>query len=1023
MTRDGWRLWLGAWALASAMAGAWGAAPAATAGAAVTPFQRSFTSVPGIPRNVVASAVQDKAGWLWIGTGDGLARFDGYRLQSVEKDGPDALARNMGWVRAMWASDDGRVWFGTESSGLTFHDPDTGRIRVVGGPEPGASLSIVSLTEDAAGRIWFGTLGGGVRRYDPRTQSFDILTLPGELSGEGQVHALATGSDGTVWIGHWRGLARWTPGDEAPRAVTLPPTLPDPADPVIALLPLADGGLWLGTKGGRLGHWAPDASGPAWVPAEGAPRGSVQALRLGADGLLWVGHRGGVELRDPSSGELRERLAHRPDRPGGLAGNEVTTLLRDPTGAMWVGGFGIGLQRHRDAPAFAVRGPDPSGPMADTDVRALLALRDGRVLAAGRGGRVAVLDGELQTIAEWPRPGQMVEAMAEAPDGTVWFGLNNRLEQHSVDGRLLRRWSTDTGAALALRVLADGGVLLGAEQGLFRWHPGLAEPQPVTDVRGLALGREVFALAPDGEGGWWVGGRAGLHRLRAGGEHLQPVESTEREGLGFPLVLGLLRDGQGTLWVDTPVAGLHRLLGHDAHGLARFDRISIRHGIAGRPYGANLHQDARGRIWTQSFVYDPRSDRLDELRPADGVQFGTPWFRSHARLGDGRLLFGGSQGLLVVRPERFEPSSDQPSLVFSSLRVNGLPHRPDSLRQGLLLPPGTRSFGVEFAALEFADPQLVRYRHRLQGYDPDWVPSDASFRSPSYSQLAPGDYVLEVQATNRSGVWSPHTLRLPVTLQPRWWQRAWAPWALAGLLFMSLGGWVQWRTRQMRARQTALQALVDERTAELRNASLTDPLTGLHNRRYVAQRIDEDLQLAQRQHQQRPGREDADLLVFLVDLDHFKRINDTHGHAAGDAVLVQAAQRLREVFRDSDTLVRWGGEEFLAIARASNRSHGSELAERLRDRLSEQPYALGPGLPSTAVTASIGFVAYPPDPAHPSAWDWAALLQLADAALYAAKDQGRNGWVGAALAGAEVPGTGGPADWLADPRVLVQRSA
>ena len=1017
MTRSRWRRCIGALWLAGAMH------VGLAAGVPETPYQRSFTSVPGIPRNVVASAVQDQAGWLWIGTGDGLARFDGYRLQAVERDGDDALARNMGWVRAMWASANGRVWFGTESSGLAFHDPDTGRITVVGGPEPGGSLSIVSLTEDAQGRIWFGTLGGGVRHYDPRTKRFEILTLPGELQGEGQVHALATGPEGTVWVGHWRGLARWAPGGTGLEAVPLPSTAPNPTNPVTALLPLPSGGLWLGTKTGHLGHWAPDASGPSWLPSDGVDRGAVQALRLGPDGLLWVGHRGGLELRDPDTGAIRERLTQRAELPGGLAGNEVTTLLRDPTGAMWVGGFGIGLQRHRDAPAFAVRGPDPSGPLSDTDVRTLLALRDGSVLAATRSGRLAVMDGELRVTREWPRPGALVEALAEAPDGSVWLGLNNRLQQHAPDGRLLRRWLTDAGAALALRVEADGTVLLGAEQGLYRWRPGQAEPQPVTDTRGVTLGREVFALAPDGEGGWWVGGRAGLHRLRAGGQHLAPVEGAPGEALGFPLVIGLLRDGQGSLWLDTPVAGLHRLLGHDAQGRARFDRISIRHGIAGRPYGANLHQDARGRIWSQSFVYDPAADRLDELRPADGVQFGTPWFRSHTRLGDGRLLFGGSQGLLVVRPERYEPSSDQPAVVLSAVRVNGLPHRPDSLRQGLQLPPGTRSFGVEFAALEFADPQLVRYRHRLVGYDPDWVPSDASFRSPSYSQLRPGDYLLEVQATNRSGVWSPHTLRLPVRLQPQWWQRAWAPWALAAAVGLSLGAWITLRTRQMRRRQAELQALVDERTAELRNASLTDPLTGLRNRRYVSQRIDDDLHLAQRQHQQRPGRDDADLLVFLVDLDHFKRINDTHGHAAGDAVLVQAAQRLREVFRDTDTLVRWGGEEFLAIARASNRSHAAELAERLRYRLSETPYALGAGLPSTHVTASIGFVAYPPDPAQPLAWDWAALLQLADAALYAAKDQGRNGWVGVAAADAAVPGVGSPADWLTDPRVLVQRSA
>jgi len=208
-------------------------------------------------------------------------------------------------------------------------------------------------------------------------------------------------------------------------------------------------------------------------------------------------------------------------------------------------------------------------------------------------------------------------------------------------------------------------------------------------------------------------------------------------------------------------------------------------------------------------------------------------------------------------------------------------------------------------------------------------------------------------------------------------------------------GWIRWRTRQLRRREAELQALVDERTAELREASLTDTLTGLRNRRYLELRLHDDLRLCLRRFEASslPGPE-SDLLLMLLDLDHFKRINDAHGHAAGDAVLVQLAERLRRVFRETDSLVRWGGEEVLALVRETNRDDASELAARVCNAVREQPFDIGDGR-LLNVTTSIGFVAFPLDPRLPRAWDWHACLGLADSALYAAKANGRDGYVGA----------------------------
>jgi diguanylate cyclase (GGDEF)-like protein len=189
------------------------------------------------------------------------------------------------------------------------------------------------------------------------------------------------------------------------------------------------------------------------------------------------------------------------------------------------------------------------------------------------------------------------------------------------------------------------------------------------------------------------------------------------------------------------------------------------------------------------------------------------------------------------------------------------------------------------------------------------------------------------------------------------------------------------------------QALLD-----LEETSLTDPLTGLKNRRFLIQHIDADVAQSVRHYQDTSGvsdvtSKDADLLIFLVDLDHFKQINDKYGHAAGDAVLVQIRERLQQVFRDSDYLIRWGGEEFLIVARGTTRDIAAELAERVRLVVAEHEFHLDGEL-RIQQTCSVGFACFPFVTAHPRAISWQDVIDIADIALYSVKHSGRNGWVG-----------------------------
>lgn len=985
-----------------------------------------------IPRGVVPSMAQDRAGFLWVATGDGLVRYDGYRFQPQSLSGVPAAQRNLGWIRTMLATADGRVWFGTETLGVARYEPDSGEIHLL---EPQARQSpqatVRALAQDAQGGLWVGSVGGALRHYQPQQQRWQSYELP-----DPRVEALLVDREGRLWIGSWQGLLRLELGRDAqPRAV-LQAQLGGRR--ITALHQARDGRLWVGTHHGDVLVHEPvsGASRMLAAPADThrASPEAVSSLAELPDGQIWVGRASGIDVHDAADGQLLRQIRPEAGRDGALASRQVTQLLLDRAGWLWVSGYGLGLQRHNphNTAISVLQLPMGTGHrQVPADVRQVLPLRSGEVWLATEQGGVAVLDAPLRLQARLQLPGPPegrqpeVWAMAEAPDGSVWLGAGSELHQFSPQRRLLRSVAHGGGMSRRLMVARDGTLWIGTEDGPYRLRPGASRPERLLLGNGQALSGEMHGMAQAPDGSLWFGAMQGLFRLAADGDSLEPVKAAPQAGLGNPVVLGVLFDRAGRLWVDTAVAGLHRVRDWRAP-LLHFERISLRHGELGRPFGVNLLEDEQGRIWTHMYVYDPERDRLHALTPVDGVSFGTGWFLSYGRHPDGRLLFGGSRGLLVVRPERFQASADQPPVVVSELRLDGHSSLSGDLRRGLILQAGQRSFSVEFAALDLSEPARLRYAYQLEGYDPDWIQTGADFRVASYGNLPPGRYVLKIKGSNRSGLWSPHELHIPVEVQPAWWQRWWARGLGLALLLLAVLALVQFRTRQLRRHQQVLETRVRERTLALEEASLTDPLTGLRNRRFLAQHIAADVALSQRRYESwSPGQplpEGADLLFFLIDIDHFKAINDRYGHAAGDQVIQQMGQRLRPVFRDGDYLVRWGGEEFMVLARGSERRHAAEIGERVRQAVAAQPFALPDGQ-TLSVRCSAGFAAFPLIPGQPRALNWEETMALADAALYEAKARGRNAWTGVLQAQAATAQRPPPAQWLASGELQLCRSA
>lgn len=992
---------------------------------------------------VISALAQDPQGLMWIGTSAGLLRYDGYNFRAQTAVG--AQSKSLSFVRSLLVARDGRLWIGTEADGLAVLDPRSERLQFFrngeGRPDGIAPGTLRALAQDRDGRLWVGTIGHGLDRYDPDRDRFDHVRQASGLGlPDDRVQALLVDREGTLWVGTWRGLARRVAGSER-----FEPVRPDNGEPdlaehiVLALFEAPDGQIWVGTQQGELALVDPRSGRSRRVPADARLRGAINSFVLTPAGEVWVGRTGGLEIRRAADGALLGLERHDPERAQSLAGNEVRALLRDRAGWLWVGGYGGGLQRHNPGNrSLQVLGRERFARLgSDLNVRSVAQLASGEVWLGTNESGVYILDAQLRPRdAIRPQaeggvlPPGRVSSIAQAADGTVWLGHDAGLHQIDARHRVLRVLRAGPGRARRLLVDAQQVLWIGTQDGLYRLGPAEREPQRVLAQGGTALTGDVNALIEDPARGLWVGTEKGLFlRPRDGGE-LLPLRSVAPDDLGHPSVVGLLLARDGTLWVDT-AAGLHRLRALRGQE-AVFERVGARHGVSGRAFGANLLEDERGRIWTQQFVYDPARDRHDELTPADGADLGTGWYRGYAQLRDGRMLFGGAKGVLVVAPEQFEPWRYQPPLAFTELRIDGRRAPLAGLQPELTLAPQARGFSVEFAALDYSDPTRNRYAYRLDGFDTDWTQVGADQRVASYSNLDPGEYRLQVRGTNRSGAWSPQELDLPVRVLPHWWQTWWArALALAALLAL-MYAWILMRTRYLRAQQAALEQRVRERTAaleamssalqrktvELEESSLSDPLTGMRNRRFLTQQIGPDVALSLARHEatRQPGEpapHDADLLFFLIDLDHFKEVNDELGHAAGDAVLRQIRARLQPVFRETDHLMRWGGEEFLIVARSTTRAHAAELAERARQQVASQPFDLGDGQ-WRAMTCSVGFACFPLDPEHPRDADWNLVVALADQAMYAAKHGGRDGWVGVLRAQARESRRAGRRvdDWL-----------
>ncbi|MDP5151491.1 ligand-binding sensor domain-containing diguanylate cyclase [Rheinheimera baltica] len=946
-------------------------------------FQESWTTRDGLPHNTVNSISQSADGYLWLATWEGAARFNG-RVFEVFGRGATTGLPDSG-IRTLAKDSQGNIVLAGARGGISKQTVDGWH----NWPAFSALINAVVIEDDDA-TLWLASEGQGLFQQRPDGSRKQFTTEQG--LGSDVVHSLLKDKTGRLWIGTGRGLA-WLKPDKAPLKIHNVEGLP--AVPVFALRQYGNDVL-IGTERGLFIF----SHGKAQLLSADLANLPVSAI-LVQDKHIWIGSTDRGLLR------FSERGVETLSMAGGLPNNRILSLYLDREKSLWVGTNG-GLFRLRDAPFVTYTAE--SG-LAGDYVRAVLAHSDGSVWVGTSQGLSQGSETGFETINLAPASsGQSILSLAEDKDGAVWVGTytDGALRYHN--GVITDKYDRATGllANEVRAILPDNkeGIWIGTGQGLNFIGPdgirsfGKAEGLPTPFV---------MALYQHHDGRLFIGTGGGVAIMQTEGS-MTALDFSNLDGAEY--AFGFVASPEDDiLWMTTD------------RGLVAYDLQSGQTQIIGRKAGLPFDKvfqtvvDNDHNLWLSSNRGILRLERTQVMQflagtrdtvdyelfgESDGMQSAQAnggSMQAATMAADGSVLFATSKGLSIVKPadlKRF--SINTPPVVIEGLYVDGAA---TAQQQGLHLPAGTERLELQFAGLGYIMPQRMQYSTQLIGFDTDWV-TRGNNATAEYTNLPPGEYDFLVRAAYPRGDWSENVASFRFVISPYYWQRPgfWLTFIVVTLLLA--GFTLRWRLTVLHRREQELLRQVAEKTLELQQQTdylraidkerstlldqiksqaqefelqaRRDALTGLANRRAFDESLGRECARAR--------RTKMPLCLVLLDIDHFKRVNDTFSHSVGDEILKMVADVILRHCREADTVARWGGEEFAILLPDTSLKAAVDICERIRHAVMQiDCSAFSEDL---HITASMGIASFADEEQHEK------LLSRSDSALYRAKQGGRN---------------------------------
>ncbi len=799
----------------------------------------------GLSQSVVNCMTQDRTGFMWFGTQDGLNRFDGLRFETLANDPDDPGSLNDNLILALLEdAANGDLWVGTQTGGLARWQRETGTFVHYRHPDVDprslAGDEVRALAQDRDGTLWVGSGTNGLSHLDPATGITRRLhhrpSDPSSLSHDA-VRALHLDRGGDLWVGTLGGLNRLGADRETFRRYlhddSDPASLAD--DRVRSILEDRNGNLWIGTFGGldRLDpstgvfeHFRHDPDDPASLSAN-----RVRILFEDRDGRIWIGTDRALDLFDPVS-ETFIHYAHNPADPDSLNADRVMSIYQDRGDVLWVGTQG-GINRWSPRTwSFSHFKSDPARPtsLSSDKILSLSVASDGAVWIGTNGHGLNRFDRARGAVSHFRKGAgsdslgdDIVTALRHDRADNLWVGTQggglHRLEPGS---RRFERFVHDPGRGDSLSadgvmsILQDrqGDLWIGTYGGgLDRMlKPGSFEHWRHDPEDPLSLsGDRVTALAEDAQGSLWAGTfGAGLNRFDRDLGTFQRFtnDPDRRSSLSGDTILTIHSSPTGDLWIGT-LSGLNRLVELDeVTGMATFRSYRKADGLPNDyVYGIYTHPRAPARdsdadehasLWLSTnrglSRFDLRTETFKNYDTSHGLQADEFNMNAHFQTPAGEILFGGTGGFNAFFPDDVEPNTAMPPVVltaFSKLNRPVTLERPIFATDEIALDHSDTIVSFEFAALDFTAPEKNRYRYMLEGLSDEWIDL-GHHRRVSFTNLDPGAYRLRVRGSNNDGVWSEQGASVRIAVAPPPWRTWWAyllyvlsmsaiVWAYAGL--------------------------------------------------------------------------------------------------------------------------------------------------------------------------------------------------------------------------------------------------
>nr|WP_281354016.1 two-component regulator propeller domain-containing protein [Solidesulfovibrio aerotolerans] len=799
----------------------------------------------GLSQSSALCMVQDKQGFLWIGTYDGLNRYDGIEVKVYRNVPGDPTSLPDSSIRSLLIEPDGKLLVGMKSGGVVAYNRkfDTFSPYLGAHPYPNPKLEIRAMVRDQDGRLWVAG-AAGLYHLDETTGRAEQFKLPNSSGNAdpGPVLSVLNGQGGDLFVATPGSVYRIPYGQQlASRLVPeAPGTFPD--DAVISGINLdgtndlwvlteghgvfrckLDSGVWnhflpgvatwfafrdsqgqlfIGTNRG-LAQLFPDADAPGGLRAvvyshnaldpESLSHNDVLTMLEDTGGILWVGtYSGGVNKLNPAY-QAFSIYRNQPGNPNSLSGDAIGSVLAEGDDFLWVGTRYTGLNRldRRNGTVTRFQN-DPSNPrsLGDNGVNCLHIDRQNRLWVGTMDGGLALYDpasGGFTHYRSDPKDPESLSQdkiwwIAEDASGILWIGTSSAG---------LNRFDPSTGKVK-------------------RYKHDPANPASISHdrVRHITLSRT---------GALWIGTNAGLNRFDPATEKFEHWEfdPNNPDSISNNRVTPILENASGDLWIGTD------------NGLNHFDLVSgkfkhvttndglINNGIQG------ILQDSRGNLWISTFRglsrYTPASGEIRNYSGRDGISGLEFWMNAYGASPRGELFFGSVKGVTALVPERIRPNKHVPPIVISAMSVlNHAYHKAGNMAvaQSVSIDYKDNIVGFTFAALDYADPKRNLFSYKLEGFDKSFSPPSAS-RTATYTNLDPGQYVLRVLGCNNDGMWNESGVSLELKVVPpfwaMWWFRAFCILAIVLLIYLLY----RLRIRSIGRRQIELENTVRARTFDL----------------------------------------------------------------------------------------------------------------------------------------------------------------------------------------------------------------